>query len=213
MYAYASHTPSIFLGLLYYYRCGTTCLIMVLCLFYPKWLLLFQFVVVLDISSHWIQVDSSVLEGKTSFKVSGNPIIRLYYSWVCAILYDYAILLNNNCKWKVHYLLCSLCWIYYALEMKYFLYLSTSRISPLALVSCNLYSYNKLLCDYLYHYSCSYLGLPSWCCFHPGCHHLPHLAGQEPHLSAATRGGLQEHRCLGCCRTLASEKPQLVIKY
>lgn len=64
-------------------RCTLTCLVMMLCLFYPKWLLLFQFVVVLQINSQWILMYSSLLQGKTSFKVtdpSGNLLLRLYYS-------------------------------------------------------------------------------------------------------------------------------------
>jgi len=64
-------------------RCATLCLIMVLCTFYPEFTLLFQVVVALDISSHWMQMYSSLLHGENSHKVtdlSANPLMRLYYS-------------------------------------------------------------------------------------------------------------------------------------
>lgn len=63
-------------------RCATTCLIMALCLFYPAYMFWFQLVVALDISSHWVQMYSSLIHGETSHKVtdlSANPIMRLYY--------------------------------------------------------------------------------------------------------------------------------------
>ena len=66
-------------------RCATTCLICVLCFFYPSWLFLWQLLIALDIGSHWIQMYSSLLHGETSHKVtdlSANPIMRLYYSKV-----------------------------------------------------------------------------------------------------------------------------------
>ena len=67
-------------------RCSTTCLIMVLCPFYPQYMFWLQLLVALNISSHWIQMYSSLIRGETSHKVtdpSANPILRLYYtSWV-----------------------------------------------------------------------------------------------------------------------------------
>lgn len=66
-------------------RCATTCLIIVLAFFYPHWLLLWQTIVALDISSHWIQMYMSLLHGETTHKVtnlSANPIMRIYYSRV-----------------------------------------------------------------------------------------------------------------------------------
>eukprot|EP00112_Aurelia_sp_Birch-Aquarium-sp1_P004993 Seg1566.11 transcript_id=Seg1566.11/GoldUCD/mRNA.D3Y31 product="CDP-diacylglycerol-inositol 3-phosphatidyltransferase" protein_id=Seg1566.11/GoldUCD/D3Y31 len=64
-------------------RCATTCLLMVLALFYPKWMLAFQFIVALDITSHWAQMYSSMMKGKTSHKSTeetSNPILKLYYT-------------------------------------------------------------------------------------------------------------------------------------
>lgn len=66
-------------------RCATTCLILVLCFFYPHWILLWQTVVALDISSHWIQMYMSLLHGETTHKVTdlaANPVMRFYYSRV-----------------------------------------------------------------------------------------------------------------------------------
>lgn len=66
-------------------RCATTCLLLVLSFFYPHWLLLWQTLVALDISSHWIQMYMSLLHGETTHKVTdlaANPIMRLYYSRV-----------------------------------------------------------------------------------------------------------------------------------
>ena len=63
-------------------RCATTCLIVVLGYFYPSYLFLFQVVVALDISSHWIQMYSSLIQGESSHKVtdlSANPFMRFYY--------------------------------------------------------------------------------------------------------------------------------------
>ncbi|KAL5477250.1 hypothetical protein EMCRGX_G024019 [Ephydatia muelleri] len=63
-------------------RCATTCLLMVLCQFYPKYAIVFQLLVALDISSHWIQMYSSMIHGETSHKVtdlSANPFLRFYY--------------------------------------------------------------------------------------------------------------------------------------
>lgn len=64
-------------------RCVTACLMMMLCVFYPKYLFLFQFLLSLDISSHWIHVQSSMMKGDASHKkidLSGNPILRVYYT-------------------------------------------------------------------------------------------------------------------------------------
>jgi len=63
-------------------RVATTCLIMGLCYFYPLWIFLWQFLVALDISSHWVQMYSSLLHGENSHKVTEqnkNPILLLYY--------------------------------------------------------------------------------------------------------------------------------------
>lgn len=63
-------------------RCVSTCLILALCIFYPHWLLLWQTLVALDISSHWIQMYKAVLCGEESHKNAYNPILKLYYSEV-----------------------------------------------------------------------------------------------------------------------------------
>jgi CDP-diacylglycerol--inositol 3-phosphatidyltransferase len=63
-------------------RVATTCLIVVLGHFYPAYLFLFQFLIALDISSHWIQMYSSLQQGDSSHKVtdlSANPVMRFYY--------------------------------------------------------------------------------------------------------------------------------------
>ena len=66
-------------------RCATLCLIMILCIFYPHCTLIFQVLVVLDISSHWMQMYSSLLHGENTHKVTdlaANPLMRLYYKRV-----------------------------------------------------------------------------------------------------------------------------------
>ena len=64
-------------------RCGTMCLIVVLCYFYPKYMFWFQLSLVIDIACHWIHLQTSIMLGKTShkaFDLSENPIMRLYYT-------------------------------------------------------------------------------------------------------------------------------------
>eukprot|EP00118_Oscarella_pearsei_P012862 m.97925 g.97925 ORF g.97925 m.97925 type:complete len:217 (+) comp36967_c1_seq6:134-784(+) len=64
-------------------RCGTLGLIMVLAIFYQEYALLFQFLCILDIASHWLQMYSTLLKGESSHKttdVTSNPILRLYYT-------------------------------------------------------------------------------------------------------------------------------------
>ncbi|XP_055338657.1 CDP-diacylglycerol--inositol 3-phosphatidyltransferase-like [Paramacrobiotus metropolitanus] len=74
-------------------RCATNCLIMVLGHFYPKWMVLFQSIVALDITSHWIHMYSAMLKGTVSHKIidlAAHPLLRIYYSsrtvlfWMCA---------------------------------------------------------------------------------------------------------------------------------
>lgn len=74
-------------------RCGTLCLIMILGHFYPRWMVLFQVVNAVDITSHWIHMYSAMLKGTTSHKIidlSEHPLLRVYYSsrtvlfWMCA---------------------------------------------------------------------------------------------------------------------------------
>lgn len=64
-------------------RCATMCLCVVLSMFYPKWAIVFQLSMSLDIASHWLHMISSMMKGSTSHKtidLSGNPILRLYYT-------------------------------------------------------------------------------------------------------------------------------------
>ncbi|XP_065663261.1 CDP-diacylglycerol--inositol 3-phosphatidyltransferase-like [Hydra vulgaris] len=63
-------------------RCSTTGLLIVLAQFYPRYQVVFQFLVVLDIFSHWVQVYSNLLTGTQSHKTvaeSGNAFLKLYY--------------------------------------------------------------------------------------------------------------------------------------
>lgn len=64
-------------------RCSTTCLIIVLSQFYPKWAFAFQMFVILDICSHWLFVYDSVLHDRSSHKAVDEEtpaVLRLYYS-------------------------------------------------------------------------------------------------------------------------------------
>ncbi|XP_014664974.1 PREDICTED: CDP-diacylglycerol--inositol 3-phosphatidyltransferase-like [Priapulus caudatus] len=64
-------------------RCATMCLLVTLSLFYPRWMFWFQLSMTVDISSHWLHLHSSTVSGATSHKaidLSGNPILRLYYT-------------------------------------------------------------------------------------------------------------------------------------
>ena len=68
-------------------RCATMCLCVVLAMFYPKWALLFQLSMSLDMASHWLHMHSSMMKGSSSHKtidLSGNPFLKIYYtSRVC----------------------------------------------------------------------------------------------------------------------------------
>uniref|UniRef100_A0A8C5QKC4 CDP-diacylglycerol--inositol 3-phosphatidyltransferase n=1 Tax=Leptobrachium leishanense TaxID=445787 RepID=A0A8C5QKC4_9ANUR len=64
-------------------RCATMCLLVNLSLLYPAYTLLFQLSMSLDISSHWMHLHSSIMKGSDSHKsidLSGNPVLRLYYT-------------------------------------------------------------------------------------------------------------------------------------
>lgn len=63
-------------------RITTMCLCGALCHFYPHYMLFFQFVMALDIFSHWLHLHSSAMKGSESHKkidLSANPILRHYY--------------------------------------------------------------------------------------------------------------------------------------
>lgn len=64
-------------------RCGTMCLVMVLGLFYPRYMFFFQLINLIDIAGHWVHIWGSLLQGKTSHKfidLSENKILRIYYT-------------------------------------------------------------------------------------------------------------------------------------
>ncbi|KAK7938405.1 hypothetical protein WMY93_001731 [Mugilogobius chulae] len=74
-------------------RCATMCLLVNLSLLYPgytfffqvspDYTFLFQVSMCLDISSHWLHLHSSTIKGSSSHKsidLSGNPILRVYYT-------------------------------------------------------------------------------------------------------------------------------------
>ncbi|CAL1267349.1 unnamed protein product [Larinioides sclopetarius] len=64
-------------------RCATMCLLVTLACFYPKWMILFQLSMTIDIASHWIHQQAALMQGKTSHKfidAAANPVIRIYYT-------------------------------------------------------------------------------------------------------------------------------------
>jgi CDP-diacylglycerol--inositol 3-phosphatidyltransferase len=63
-------------------RCSTAALLTVLSYFYPNYILIFAFLIALDISSHYAHLYSSLLHGKTSHKKvdeKQSRLLRLYY--------------------------------------------------------------------------------------------------------------------------------------
>jgi CDP-diacylglycerol--inositol 3-phosphatidyltransferase len=63
-------------------RVATTCLLAVLCIVYPAWHLPCLLLIMLDISSHWFQMYSTLAMGATTHKDthSRSLIVRAYYS-------------------------------------------------------------------------------------------------------------------------------------
>lgn len=64
-------------------RCSTMCICFVLAMFYPKWAIFFQLWAAIDVASHWLHLHASTVKGSESHKkidLSGNPILRLYYT-------------------------------------------------------------------------------------------------------------------------------------
>ncbi|CAH8466930.1 unnamed protein product [Schistosoma margrebowiei] len=64
-------------------RCSTMCLLACLTYFYPPYMLFFQFIMIVDIASHWLHLHSSILSGKSSHKsidLKANRFLRLYYT-------------------------------------------------------------------------------------------------------------------------------------
>ena len=66
-------------------RCSTAGLMLMLSFFYPNWIFLWQFLTVLDISSHWMHTHASLHQGDSTHKITdlaANPIMRIYYMGV-----------------------------------------------------------------------------------------------------------------------------------
>ncbi|XP_015275021.1 PREDICTED: CDP-diacylglycerol--inositol 3-phosphatidyltransferase [Gekko japonicus] len=64
-------------------RCATMCLLVNLAMLYPESALWFQLSMSLDVASHWLHLHSTVVKGGESHKsidLSGNRILRIYYS-------------------------------------------------------------------------------------------------------------------------------------
>lgn len=63
-------------------RVATTGLLAILCAFYPTYSLLFLVLLMLDISSHWFQMYSTLLAGSSTHKdvKSRSLLVRFYYS-------------------------------------------------------------------------------------------------------------------------------------
>lgn len=60
-------------------RCTTACLLVFLSLEYPRWVLLFQFLITLDFSSHYIHMYSSLVTGSSSHKSVGADVSRILW--------------------------------------------------------------------------------------------------------------------------------------
>ncbi|ROT47072.1 CDP-alcohol phosphatidyltransferase family protein [Candidatus Cardinium hertigii] len=61
-------------------RCALLGLLMLFCYLYPSWILFFQMVAMLDISSHWLYLHTAALSGAKTHKASQNPILNYYYT-------------------------------------------------------------------------------------------------------------------------------------
>uniref|UniRef100_A0A3P8Q7P0 CDP-diacylglycerol--inositol 3-phosphatidyltransferase n=1 Tax=Astatotilapia calliptera TaxID=8154 RepID=A0A3P8Q7P0_ASTCA len=78
-------------------RCATMCLLVNLSLLYPSYAFLFQLSMCLDIASHWLHLHSSTVKGSASHKtidLSGNAILRLYYTSKVCVSYDKRVRVN-----------------------------------------------------------------------------------------------------------------------
>ncbi|GAA5804423.1 hypothetical protein HPULCUR_009916 [Helicostylum pulchrum] len=64
-------------------RCTTTCLLCFLSIQYPSWTMLFQFLISLDFSSHYMHMYSSMISGSSSHKKISEKqswYLRIYYT-------------------------------------------------------------------------------------------------------------------------------------
>jgi len=60
-------------------RCTTACLLTFLCMTYPRLALLFQFLITLDFSSHYIHMYSSLVTGSSSHKTVTQDVSRILW--------------------------------------------------------------------------------------------------------------------------------------
>ncbi|KAJ6653382.1 hypothetical protein lerEdw1_009283 [Lerista edwardsae] len=87
-------------------RCATMCLLVNLAMLYPESALLFQLSMSLDVASHWLHLHSTVVKGGESHKtidLSGNRILRLYYSSRTVL---FIMCAGNELFYCMLYLLC-----------------------------------------------------------------------------------------------------------
>ena len=96
-------------------RCATMCLLATLGSFYPNFLFVFQIVMVVDISCHWVHLHTSNVLGKTSHKnvdEEENALLRFYYTnrqflfFMCAgneLFYSMLYLLHFTYGWTSKY--------------------------------------------------------------------------------------------------------------
>jgi len=94
-------------------RCATMCLLATLGSFYPNYLFVFQIVMVVDISCHWVHLHTSNVLGKTSHKnvdEEENALLRFYYTnrqflfFMCAgneLFYSMLYLLHFTYGWTI----------------------------------------------------------------------------------------------------------------
>ncbi|WBW71837.1 CDP-diacylglycerol--inositol 3-phosphatidyltransferase Pis1 [Schizosaccharomyces osmophilus] len=64
-------------------RCATSCLLCFLCAAYPKYAIIFQLLVSLDLASHYMHMYSTIHQGAKSHKSMTNKhswLLRMYYS-------------------------------------------------------------------------------------------------------------------------------------
>ncbi|KAI9276109.1 CDP-alcohol phosphatidyltransferase-domain-containing protein [Sporodiniella umbellata] len=73
-------------------RCTTTCLLCFLSIRYPEWTLIFQFLISLDFSSHYMHMYSSMVSGSSSHKKISEG-----QSWYLRIYYTNTIVLFIMC--------------------------------------------------------------------------------------------------------------------
>ena len=71
-------------------RCGTVALTFCLCIFYPSWLIMWQLVAALDISSHWYHTATTYLLGGKSHKEGHTNPLLIFFNWNVSFVVEYA---------------------------------------------------------------------------------------------------------------------------